>query len=67
VALGILASPEIVLLILALVTRSPGYAWGALAVGVVLGTGLLIAGILLGGLMMDRRAPELYASLTLVR
>ncbi|GHG44941.1 transporter [Sinomonas cellulolyticus] len=66
-ALGILASPEIVLLVLALVTRSPGYAWGALGVGVALGTGLLIAGILLGGLTMDRRAPELYASLTRVR
>ncbi|BCT76661.1 transporter [Sinomonas cyclohexanicum] len=67
VVLGILVAPEIVLAVLAVTTGSAGYAWAVLGVGSVLGAALLVGGILLGGLLMDRRAPELYASLTRVR
>ncbi|WP_369044796.1 transporter [Sinomonas sp. P10A9] len=63
IALAILCVPELVLAVRAALTGDVGLAWAALGVGVVLGAGLLAGGVALGGYLMDRRAPELYASL----
>jgi ABC-2 type transport system permease protein len=64
IVLGILVLPEIVLVALASTTGSGGYGWAGLAVGIGLGGVLFGLGIWLGGLWLDRRGPEVYASLT---
>ncbi|MFP7762041.1 transporter [Marisediminicola sp. LYQ85] len=56
--------PELILGIIALVTGNLVLGWISLVVGVVLGAGLTVAGIRIGGRIVDRRAPELLASLT---
>ncbi|MCC3267058.1 transporter [Arthrobacter gengyunqii] len=67
--LGMLAQLVIVLPVLALavaavVTGSALLSWLTLAAGVLLGAGLLLAGIRIGGRWMDRRAPELLVAVT---
>ena len=42
---------------------SPGLRWLGLALGVLYGLGLLAAGVVLGGIRLDRRAPELLGQL----
>ncbi|KHL04926.1 hypothetical protein [Sinomonas humi] len=61
--LGLLVLPEIVLVALSVGTGETGYGWAALLVGVVLGSALFVLGITLGGIWLDRRGPEVYASL----
>ncbi|MBO0897692.1 MULTISPECIES: transporter [Arthrobacter] len=67
--LGMLAQlvivlPVLALAVAALVTGSALLGWLTLAAGVVLGVGLLLAGIRIGGRWMDRRAPELLAAVS---
>lgn len=59
----VLASPGIVLAILAFVLDSTLYTWLAFAVGTVLGIALCAVGILVGGRIFDRTAPSLLARL----
>lgn len=63
VALGILVLPEIVLVALASSTDA-GFGWAALLVGLVVGGTLALLGMWLGGKLLDRRGPEVYAALT---
>ncbi|MEA5456122.1 transporter [Sinomonas sp. JGH33] len=63
ICLGVLVVPEIVLVVLTAVTGAPGFGWAALGAGLALGGGLFVGGILLGGAWLDRRGPEVYASL----
>lgn len=68
-SLGMLAQIVIVLPVLALaaaalLTDNPLWDWLTLAGGVVLGAGLLLAGVRLGGKWLDRRAPEMLAAVT---
>ncbi len=62
--LGILVLPELALAVIGFVTGQAMWGWLALAVGVGLGSLLLVLGIRLGGRLLDRRAPELLAQLT---
>jgi ABC-2 type transport system permease protein len=61
--IALLGSPAAVLAIIAAVTGSPGVGWAALIVGLVLGAVFLAIGILVGGRIFDRTAPELLARL----
>lgn len=61
--IGVLGSPATVLAIIAAVTGSAAFGWAALAVGVVLGVTFLVIGILVGGRVFDRTAPDLLARL----
>ncbi|MET0590582.1 MAG: transporter [Naasia sp.] len=62
-ALAVLALPEIVLGIVAIVVDSTVLGVVALAVGVLLGSGLLVVGIRVGGRILDHRAPDLLQQL----
>jgi ABC-2 type transport system permease protein len=59
--------PIIGLAIAALVVGAPVLNWLTLAVGLVLGCGLALAGIVLGGRILDNSAPALLARLRLIR
>ncbi|WP_022901138.1 hypothetical protein [Humibacter albus] len=61
--LAIVAAPEIVLLIVSLVTGDMLWGWLCLLVGVVLGPISLAIGVRLGGQVLDRRAPQLLMQL----
>ena len=61
--LALVNAPEIVLLIVNLVTGQQLWGWIALVVGVVLGPITLALGANLGGRILDRRAPELLMQL----
>ena len=61
--IAVLCLPEIVFLILSLVTREVVWAWAGLASGVVLGAVLLVVGVRIGGRILDARAPELLHQL----
>ncbi|MET4061253.1 ABC-2 type transport system permease protein [Arthrobacter sp. UYP6] len=68
-SLGMLAQLALVLPVLALalaavLTGTALLGWLTLAAGLLLGSGLLLAGIRVGGRWMDRRAPELLASVS---
>ncbi|QCB94361.1 hypothetical protein [Cellulomonas shaoxiangyii] len=54
-----LAAPTLVLTVLAVVRGSTALGWVALAVGLVLGTGLLVGGVVWGGRILDRTGPDL--------
>ncbi len=58
-AVGALATPTVLLTVLAVVRGSAGLGWLALLVGVVLGAVVLVAGVRVGGSLLDRRGPEL--------
>ncbi|MFF1572516.1 transporter [Leifsonia sp. NPDC058292] len=63
---GVLAAlclPEIVLLVVSLVTGQALWGWIGVAVGVGLGIVLLVVGVRLGGRILDARAPELLIQL----
>ncbi len=67
--LGMLAQVVIVLPVLglalaAVITGSTLLSWLTLAAGILLGAGLLAAGIRIGGRWLDRRAPELLVAVT---
>lgn len=61
--IAVLCLPEIVLLVVSLVTREAVWGWLGLAAGVVLGVVLLVVGVRLGGRVLDARAPELLQQL----
>lgn len=62
-----LAIPELALGIAAIVTGSIVLGVAALIVGVALGVVLMLVGIRRGGALLERRGPELLASLTRAR
>lgn len=55
----VLSLPEVILAILAFTTGSASFGWLALAVGLVLGSALVVLGIRMGGRWYDQRTPEL--------
>jgi ABC-2 type transport system permease protein len=61
--LALLSLPESVLAVVAGATGSAGLGWVTLVVGIGLGTGLLTAGVRIGGRDLERHAPELLARL----
>jgi len=61
--LAILVLPELVFAIIGFTTGQVVFGWISLALGVVLGTVLLVVGIRVGGRVLDRRGPELLAQL----
>ena len=67
--LGMLAQivivlPVLALAVTALLSDNPVWDWLTLAGGILLGVGLLVAGIRIGGKWLDRRAPELLAAVS---
>ena len=65
--MGVLVLPELVLVILGMVTGHVLYSWLALLVGVILGTVFLLVGIRQGAALYNRRAPELLLAVSLDR
>lgn len=65
--LSLLVLPEAGLFIAQLVTGNALFGWINLAVGVILGLALFVAGVRLGGKWLDARGPELLAQLTVNR
>jgi ABC-2 type transport system permease protein len=61
--MAVLCLPEIVLLIVSLITREAVWGWLGLGVGVILGGVLLVVGVRIGGRVLDARAPELLQQL----
>jgi len=55
------ALPGVVLLVVAALAWAPA-AWIALAVGPAVGTGMLAAGVVIGGRLLDSRGPEVLAA-----
>ncbi|QEE60229.1 transporter [Salinibacterium sp. dk2585] len=62
-----LALPELILGIVAAATGSIVLGFVALAIGLVLGTVFMLVGIRMGGSLLERRGPELLASLRKAR
>lgn len=61
--LAVINAPEIVLLIVSVITGSVLWGWIGLVVGLVLGPIVLAIGVRVGGGLLDRKAPELLARL----
>ncbi|GAB3807270.1 hypothetical protein GCM10028798_31480 [Humibacter antri] len=61
--LAVITAPEIVLLVVTVVTGQPLWGWIALVLGAVLGPISLGVGVRVGGGILDRRAPQLLAQL----
>jgi len=64
---GVALAPVIVLGAFALVTGSPVLGWATLAGGLLWGAGALVAGIAIGGRLLDDSAPELLARMRRMR
>ncbi|WP_285725293.1 transporter [Psychromicrobium xiongbiense] len=62
--LALLALPELILTLMAVLGHQIILGWISLAVGIVLGGALMVTGLVVGGRIYDRRAPELFASLS---
>ncbi|MDQ0633434.1 ABC-2 type transport system permease protein [Arthrobacter pascens] len=65
--LALLVLPEAALLVAQLFTGNALFGWINLAVGLILGLVLFMAGVRLGGRWLDARGPELLAQLTVNR
>ncbi|MDJ0313084.1 transporter [Arthrobacter sp. H35-D1] len=65
--LGVLVLPELILLIVALVSGQVLYSWLALVVGMILGAVFLAIGVRQGAKIYDKRAPELLLSVSVDR
>ncbi|GAC1486561.1 MAG: hypothetical protein NVS1B16_14990 [Pseudarthrobacter sp.] len=65
--LALLVLPEAGLFIAHMVTGNAVLGWATLAVSLVLGLALFVAGVRLGGKWLDARGPELLAQLTVNR
>jgi ABC-2 type transport system permease protein len=65
--LSLLVLPEVGLFIAQRVTGNAVFGWTNLAVGLMLGLSLFVAGVRLGGKWLDARGPELLAQLTVNR
>ena len=61
--LGVLVLPELVLAVVGSATGIAVLGWIGLLVGIGLGSGLLVAGIRLGGAQLDRTSPEVLEHL----
>ncbi|MFC8681891.1 hypothetical protein ACFT30_10235 [Microbacterium ureisolvens] len=58
-----LSAPAVIVGFIAYFTQNSALSWVALAVGIVLGVAVLVAGILIGGRMLDSSGPVLLARL----
>ncbi|MDQ1130590.1 hypothetical protein [Microbacterium sp. SORGH_AS_0888] len=67
VLIAVLGSPAVILAIIAAVSGTAAFGWAALITGIVLGPAFLIVGILVGGRLFDRHAPELLLRLRSMR
>ncbi|PPG53337.1 transporter [Rathayibacter sp. AY2B3] len=65
-ATGLLALPSIVLGAISLIGGDPAFGLIGLAAALVLGTVFALVGIRVGGRIVDRRAPELFAALVTI-
>lgn len=63
VATGLLALPAVITAIVAAVTGNEVLPWVALAVGLVVGSAVLVGGVLIGGKVFDRSGPLLLQRL----
>lgn len=61
--LTVLVLPEIVLAIIGFVTGNAIFGWISLALGIVLGGGMLVIALRWGGSILDKRGPDLLAEL----
>jgi ABC-2 type transport system permease protein len=61
--IGVLGLPSLVPAVIAAATGRALFGWIALAVGLVLGSVLLVVGVIVGGSAFDRNAPTLLARL----
>lgn len=61
--IAVLCLPEIVLLIVSVVTREVVWGWLGLVASLVLGAVLVVVGVRVGGRVLDARAPELLQQL----
>jgi ABC-2 type transport system permease protein len=62
-ALIILVMPSLVLALMSWATGNAAYGWAGLAVGMGLGTALVVIAVRVGGSILDRRGPELLSQL----
>ncbi|MBG6054131.1 ABC-2 type transport system permease protein [Salinibacterium sp. CAN_S4] len=60
---GVLVIPEVALAIIGFALDIPLLGWLSLLVGLLLGSGLMVIGIRQGGAILDRRGPDLLATL----
>lgn len=67
VLIAVLGSPAAVLAIIGAVVGNTTFGWAALVTGLVLGSVFLLVGILVGGRLFDRHAPELLLRLRSMR
>jgi ABC-2 type transport system permease protein len=58
-----LSAPAIIVGLIGYFTQNPTLSWIAFAIGIVGGTAVLVAGILIGGRMLDSTGPVLLARL----
>lgn len=65
--MGVLLIPVAIPFTIGLLTQSMALGWVALAVGLIVGGGLLLLGIRMGGRWMENRLPELMQSVMLNR
>ncbi|MEO8093791.1 MAG: hypothetical protein ABI632_02540 [Pseudolysinimonas sp.] len=63
----VIALPIVVVAVAALLTGAAALEWVALAVGLVLGLGVVVGGIVLGGRVLDVSGPSVLARLRLIR
>ena len=61
--LALLTAPELVLAIIGFVTGDALFGWLSLAVGLLLGSVLLVVGVRVGGRILDVRGPDLLVQL----
>ncbi|WES64147.1 hypothetical protein P0L94_16980 [Microbacter sp. GSS18] len=66
-ATAVIASPVIAVFVAAVWTGAPALGWITLAAGVLVGCAGLAGGVLIGGRILDRTAPETLARLHLMR
>ena len=58
-AVLVLAAPALVLALIGILAASAALSWIALVVALALGTGSIIAGVVVGGRMLDKTGPDL--------
>lgn len=59
----VLSAPAVIIGVIGFFTQNPTLSWVACTVGIVLGSAVLVTGILVGGSQLDRSAPAVLARL----
>jgi len=63
----VLSAPAVIVGVIGYFTQNPTLSWISCALGFVLGSAVLVSGILVGGSLLDRSGPVLLARLTAMR